>query len=280
VIDKTNIQVSDWIDAPLLRPDGREFVVGDIHGQARKLEVILRAMGEAAGRSGGGHLTLLGDLIDKGPDQIGALELATRPPESWGFSAKTLIIGNHDLFLLLQLLLDDDRGPRFDVTRYTCLWNSNGRLGFIQQLGLNKSDTIRSRLIQRIGHGGVDQLERLAGSRKSGNLRFTHAGPGWCYGIPAEEWFAACPIFIGFIGGSECHYAWTRFWWTRPVLDDEIIVHGHTPERMFDGGNWHPDIHRLDGPRLGLDGGTPHEFDRKIVGAEIEQGRYRIYAVE
>ncbi len=281
VSDKA-IGVSDWIDAPNLLPAGKEFVIGDVHGQAEKMETILRYMGEAAARAGGGHLTLLGDLIDKGPDQIGALKLATYPPGSFGFSGKTLVIGNHDLFLLLQLSLDNDNEhvPRFNLIPFNCLWHSNGGGEFLEQLGLERRGTVRSRLIERIGLREVVELEQMVGSRKSGNLRLTHAGPGWYYQVPADEWFAAPPLFTGFIDGSEQHYTWTRFWWTRSALDNEIIVHGHTPERMFDGGPWQPDIHRIDGQRLGLDGGVENDLDRKIVGAEIEEGRYRIYWVD
>jgi serine/threonine protein phosphatase 1 len=277
-----DVGVSDWIDAPTLRPAGKEFVVGDIHGQAEKMETILRNMGEAAAREGGGHLTLLGDLIDKGPDQIGALKIATYPPESFGFSGKTLVIGNHDLFLLLELSLDNDNEhvPRFNLIRFSCLWQSNGGGEFLEQLGLDRHGAVRSRLIERIGLREVNELEQMVGSRKSGNLRLTHAGPGWYYQVPADEWFAARPLFTGFIDGSEQHYTWTRFWWTRSAVDNEIVVHGHTPERMFDGGPWQPDIHRIDGQRLGLDGGAENDLDRKIVGAEIEEGRYRIYWVD
>ncbi|MFT2095652.1 hypothetical protein ACMS1Z_13460 [Acidiphilium multivorum] len=60
-------------------------------------------MGERAAATGHGHLTILGDLIDRGPDHLGALKLAVQPVDAWGFSGKTLLIGNHDLFLALLL---------------------------------------------------------------------------------------------------------------------------------------------------------------------------------
>ncbi len=76
-----DVLVSEWINAPELQPEGREDAIGDVHGFARPFEAILRAMGESAGKAGQGHLTFLGDLIDKGPDPAGALKLAAIPAE-------------------------------------------------------------------------------------------------------------------------------------------------------------------------------------------------------
>lgn len=71
-----DVLISEWIEAPELQPDGREYAIGDVHGFAEPLEAVLRAMGESAAKAGAGHLTFLGDLIDKGPDPAGALRLA------------------------------------------------------------------------------------------------------------------------------------------------------------------------------------------------------------
>jgi hypothetical protein len=126
----------------------------------------------------------------------------------------------------------------------------------------------------------------MEGFRTSGAITFSHAGPGWYYGLPADEWFAQPPRFRGFIDGSEAHYTWTRFWWTREPIDPGVFVHGHTPERMIRGAStWRQDLHRIDGRRLGLDGlgGGKDELgggkdERFIVGVEMEAGRYRIYS--
>jgi hypothetical protein len=280
-----DVIISGWIDAPELQPAGREFVIGDVHGMSAGLEKVLQAMGNAAAGVGNGHLTLLGDLIDRGPDPLGALAIAAKPPEAWGFDAKTLVVGNHDLFLMLALDCQRRMTPHDLKTASTaedCLrvWSYNGARTLFDDLGIDYDvDLLRDRLTDRIGIEAVAQIEAMTSHRSTGNITMTHAGPGWRLGIPNSEWFAASVLFEGFISGNEDHYTWTRWWWTREPTDPGFVVHGHTKEQLFhDVRNWQPDIHRLDGVRLGLDGGGSEDEDRMIVGAEIEAGRYRIYS--
>lgn len=271
------VQISQWIDAPEMQPEGREFAIGDVHGFAEPLEAVLRAMGARAAMAGQGHLTFLGDLTDKGPDHVGALKLATTPGEDWGFSGKTLLAGNHDLFLLLILEDVADGGlPEIALLKVA---ERNDFGSTLAQIGLDFGlASLRPRLVEILGERGLAEIEGMAGCRRSGNITLSHAGPGWLYGTPAADWYAAPPRFRGFLGGSEEHYTWTRFWWTRAPIDDGIFVHGHTPELMIWGRPWSQDLHRLDGQRLGLDGLTRDYAVRQIVGAEMEPGRYRIYS--
>ncbi|MCF3948734.1 hypothetical protein AiwAL_11835 [Acidiphilium sp. AL] len=287
------VEISDWIDVPDLNPDGHEFVIGDVHGFAGPFEAVLRAMGERAAAAGQGHLTLLGDLIDKGPDHVGALKLATRPEETLGFSGKTLVAGNHDLFLLLLLDWQKQREAeiaarkdglhRWDERSCRDIWiDGNGGLALFEELAIvNCEDTalLRRRLIDQLGETGLAQIEGMVSHRDTGNLTLTHGGPGWGVKIPHQRWFSIPVLWTGFIDGSEQHYTWARWWWTREPLNGRIIIHGHTPERIIHGErHWRPDLHRIDGQRLGLDGADWEESDRKVVGAEIEDGRYRIYS--
>jgi hypothetical protein len=83
--------------------------------------------------------------------------------------------------------------------------------------------------------------------------------------------------------GDDWHWAWIRF----PFLEhegryecDRIVVHWHTSEQLimrYKGRALPDPLHQIDGWRLDLDGnrgGSP-----TIAGAEIEDGRYRIYTV-
>lgn len=273
-----DVLISDWIDAPELQPDGREYAIGDVHGFAEPLEAVLRAMGESAAKAGQGHLTFLGDLTDKGPDHVGALKLATTTGENWGFTSKTLLVGNHDLFVLITL--EDMASGEGIRVKFAKIAEMNGFVETLDQIGIhNNLGRLQPRLIHLLGEDGFAQIEGMSGYRKSGNITLSHAGPGWYHGISATEWFAQPPRFRGFIDGDEAHYTWTRFWWTRPPIDPGIFVHGHTPERMIWGeASWRPDLHRIDGQRLGLDGLGRRDSERFVVGAEMETGRYRIYS--
>ena len=69
---------------------GRDFVVGDVHGYASQLLLQLRGLqfDFAVDR-----LICTGDLIDRGPESMKALELLQQP---WFFS----VLGNHEVLML------------------------------------------------------------------------------------------------------------------------------------------------------------------------------------
>lgn len=65
---------------------GRDFVVGDLHGEFTFLELALERLGFD---SGADRLIATGDLIDRGPESTRVLEFLAKP---WFFSVQ----GNHD----------------------------------------------------------------------------------------------------------------------------------------------------------------------------------------
>ena len=83
-------------------PEGiRIYAIGDVHGRLDLLHDILaqiEADDVARGRAET-HLVMLGDLIDRGPDSAGVVELfrATPPPF---LSEVHLVMGNHEEMLL------------------------------------------------------------------------------------------------------------------------------------------------------------------------------------
>jgi Calcineurin-like phosphoesterase len=77
------------------------FVVGDVHGHRDVLVRLLRDEGlvNASERWTGGEarVWLLGDLVDRGPDGIGAIELAMRLEREGDVRC---LLGNHEALLL------------------------------------------------------------------------------------------------------------------------------------------------------------------------------------
>jgi predicted phosphodiesterase len=67
----------------------RTLVVGDVHGCREELEDLLKA----AGFGPGDRLVLAGDLVAKGPDSQGVVQLARE-------HAARSVLGNHDAHLL------------------------------------------------------------------------------------------------------------------------------------------------------------------------------------
>ncbi len=73
-------------------------IIGDIHGQAQKLEGLLLHMGYSASGSGylapiGRKAVFLGDLIDRGPGQLRVLEIVRQMVRSGN---ALCIMGNHE----------------------------------------------------------------------------------------------------------------------------------------------------------------------------------------
>ena len=79
------------------------FVVGDVHGHRDMLAELLQGAGlvDAGDRWRGAdaRLWLLGDLVDRGPDGIGAIELV-RGLERESGGAVRCLLGNHEVLLL------------------------------------------------------------------------------------------------------------------------------------------------------------------------------------
>ncbi|WP_374350821.1 metallophosphoesterase [Chitinimonas sp.] len=78
---------------------GRDFIVGDLHGCRRDLEILLVAAGFDPGK--GDRLFSTGDLIDRGPDSMGCLNLLRQP---WFYG----VLGNHEQMFLDAMTGDDN----------------------------------------------------------------------------------------------------------------------------------------------------------------------------
>jgi len=98
--------------SPLKQP-GDVIAVGDIHGRYDLLSLFLDDVKDT-----GVSVILLGDLIDRGPDDRNVLlcvEKLLEEPEAWGLEAAYALRGNHE-----QMFLDACDG--YDVG----LWADNG----------------------------------------------------------------------------------------------------------------------------------------------------------
>jgi serine/threonine protein phosphatase 1 len=278
-----SVTISDWLLDERLKPGRRVFAVGDVHGHPVALEAILTAMADAARMPAAGakkarkvqdtHLVLLGDLIDRGPDSPGAIAMAAKWLTGNAFTERTLLIGNHDLFFFSAVA-----GYRSSFR----IWSINGAKDFLEAVGASAPDDVRDCLINKIGAEAVAAYEAAESHIEIGNLLFVHAGipPG----LPLENIFADHKWRDNWTeNGDDWHWAWIRI----PFLEHEgpfegnrIVVHGHTSEELvmrYKGREFPDPLHQIDGWRLGLDGtrGDPP----KIAGAEIRDGKYRIFTV-
>ena len=104
------------------------FVVGDVHGHRDVLVGLLRDAGlvDDAERWSGEDavLWLVGDLVDRGPDGIGTIDLVRRLESESGRRVRCLL-GNHEAFLVsVHAVGDEETG--FPGTTFTDVWLANG----------------------------------------------------------------------------------------------------------------------------------------------------------
>ena len=106
-------------------------VIGDVHGQLEKLRDLLHGaelIDKSENWSGGDStLWFMGDLVNRGPDGIGAVELVMRlQPQAAGAGGRVqVLIGNHDVLLLAAHRFGTQPIPGSEMT---CVdyWHENG----------------------------------------------------------------------------------------------------------------------------------------------------------
>ncbi len=193
-------------------PAGKRcYAVGDIHGRLDLLEMLLDQLerDNAARAPAETYLVFLGDLIDRGADSNGVIELLSTASFRW--AKPIFLLGNHEE-AFLQVLGGD--------LSHLDAWLGFGGLECVQsygvsptELGGNPALTYRA-LCERVPQRHIDFLNGCYDSFALGGYVFVHAGirPG----IAVED---QDPQDLRWIRGE--------------FLDDRsdhgvIVVHGHT----------------------------------------------------
>ena len=84
--------------------DGPVAVIGDVHGQTDKLDIVLRKL-QALPDYRDRWIVFIGDLVDRGPDPRGAIETVVRLQHDHGRT--TAISGNHEFAMAASLQVID-----------------------------------------------------------------------------------------------------------------------------------------------------------------------------
>jgi serine/threonine protein phosphatase 1 len=199
---------------------GDTVCCGDIHGRLDLLDVFLESV-----RGKQATVILLGDMIDRGPDDLGVLERVEKlleEPGAWGLEAAYALRGNHE-----QMYLDACEGYKIST------WaNNGGKYRDLDRMSLH-SNWVRNLPIYMT----------------VGDTLFTHAGT-WPGVDPAES------IEAGKVDG----FVWLRepFMTVGPELEkwtDKLkrVVHGHTP--FFEDDLLGQVNVSQKGDRIGIDSG-------------------------
>ena len=263
--------LSIWRSLPCRGLDAQLFAIGDVHGQATALAIALDAIGAVPEIGLPRRLVFLGDLIDRGPDSLGAVRLAMGAAERARVDEVILLPGNHELMLIDGLL---------DPQVFLGDWLDNGGDAVIQEA--DPGCTARKLAdLAEIARDAFDPafltaMTSAPSFHLAEELLFVHAG--LAPEMDAEKFLAQ-----GRFGSSGEHWAWIRepfLDWTSGWGPDRswVVVHGHTPavrrQAKPDGFARAADRVRSH-RRLCLDAGAAFGLPQ-VAWAEFGPERYRV----
>lgn len=240
-----SIEVSEWVSAPAKAPRSI-FAIGDVHGMADLLDELHQALADIANKDGLDNplLVHLGDYIDRGPDSLRVLDIASAGAGEM-FEHRHLM-GNHE-----QMLLTGLYGPESLREEAFATWLLNGGIVIVTESGAEVSPDpaeFSNTILSVLGEERVAFLRGLESHVRCGDYLFVHAGippemplaetfgPGWDR-LPkgnGDEYYSPLWIRYGFLDHDG------------PLPDNVIAVHGHTIRRK-------PEIREH---RIGIDTGA------------------------
>lgn len=185
------------------------FVIGDIHGEYEQLKILLEKMKF----SDEDELYILGDVVDRGPNPVKALQFLMNLPNC------TCIAGNHELMALtnLRLLLNEVTDDFLDQLTQKDLgqlldWSVNGSSSTISEFTRLSAEE-RKEILDFIG-----EFEAYVELTVNGqDYLLVHAGLAhFCKDKPMEEY-------------TIDDLVWARPDYEIPYYEDTIVVTGHTP---------------------------------------------------
>lgn len=103
-------------------------IIGDIHGQADKLESLLAKLGykqeNGVWTHGCRQVIFVGDFIDRGPAQLRTVEIVRRMVES---GAALAVMGNHELNAIAWHTPDPEHPGEYLRQRFSMKWGEKNR---------------------------------------------------------------------------------------------------------------------------------------------------------
>jgi len=199
------------------QPEHQTYIIGDVHGRADLLELMLELIDAHIGGTSATDpkLVFVGDYIDLGPDSAVVLARMQELQEAFPDNV-TCLMGNHERMMLDFLVDPTTRGPR---------WMRAGAAETMRSFGVAIADLEESpeydafpaaahSLRRRLPKATINWLENLPLSWSSGNLWAVHAGADPGHGM--DEQSARVQLW----GHPEFDSA--------PRGDGVWVAHGHT----------------------------------------------------
>jgi serine/threonine protein phosphatase 1 len=258
-----------------IEPGTEIFAIGDIHGRPDLLAALLDAASAAPRREPSRKVVFTGDLIDRGPDSLGAIDLAIGAGGFIGADETIALMGNHETMMRMAL---DPATPKAVAIDALGTWMANGGDEVLAEfVDADRPPANLAELLEAARACLPLRIERwlaeLRGHWRSGEVLFVHAGVNPRF---PQKPFLAAPWNTPLASLDEDrHWAWVR----APFLNFEpgpmgwegnFIVHGHTPNDARRTASHADQIRRF---RLNLDGGSAMTGVAKMAilrGAEAE----------
>jgi serine/threonine protein phosphatase 1 len=208
--------------------DTTYYAIGDVHGEAEKLDLLLHSIREdALNRKVAHKLVLLGDLIDRGPDSRRVVDRAMHLART---EDAVVLRGNHEEMLLNAF---DSHSMSAYIT-----WSLNGGDGALASY--QRANGEHSDWRESIDREHIKWLRSLPVQFRDGRLVFVHAG--------IDPWrFPQCTDEVKIWTRSRSFFD-SEGWPERQELSDILVVHGHTPT-----DDLAPDVERR---RINIDTGA------------------------
>lgn len=190
-------------------PDDKPIAaIGDIHGEARMLDVLLDALEDHGDSIGGLRIVTLGDHIDRGEASRAVVERLVRGPRS-ACNEYVHLLGNHD-----EMMLRAYRSPHgYNMSR----WLSSGGIYTLFSYGLEDDNQFVDGVWKAlIPQEHVDFLDGLIDVYADSDRIYVHAGLRPGIDLSRQEQDDTLWIREGFL---DVEHDFGR-----------TVVHGHTPE--------------------------------------------------
>lgn len=196
---------------PTVAPGSRVYAIGDVHGRADLLAAVMEriARDDAARAPAQTTELFIGDVIDRGPDSRGVIDLLMAPSPR----RRVVLRGNHEEMMLRFLE---------DPSKFSA-WRQVGAFETLMSYGLSRRPASKPREFAQLRNDCLDAIPEthLLFLRSTplwhmdGDYLFVHAGvrPGVAFAQQQMEdllWIRE--PFLSFTGDFGKH-----------------IVHGHTP---------------------------------------------------
>lgn len=221
----------------------RLMMVSDLHGHATGLKQLL----EDAGFSGDDVLVIVGDIVEKGPENLKALRYVLELSQQ---SNVYVLMGNVDLWRI-ERLLSDDPEKQHELLEYSLgvmkWWPSTFLGEMCEEIGVNLSSDMDTQkifpLLREHFRQEVDFLLSLPTILETQDMIFVHGG------IPHER--------LSELADTDCHryLKWDHFLQDGLSFSKYVVV-GHWPTALYfkDYPRMLPVIDR-DRKIISLDGG-------------------------